>query len=673
MNKRNEKITGVIVLLLAFLVTRSTAFAESASGDPLALSLEELMDVEVYSVSKKPERLINAAAAIYVLTYEDIRRSGARSIPEALRMVPGLSVARINGNSWSVSSRGYNGRYSNKLLVLMDGRTIYSGVFSGVSWDEHNILLDDIDRIEVIRGPGGTLWGANAVNGVINIITKSAKDTEGVYVTGALGTEHRDLEGVRAGTKIGESGYVRLFAKHTATDSQHDPLGGEAHDKADYALGGFRSDWQIGADDEVTLQGFAFQETVRFDTVLPSPRPPFTEIGGEPNRNRGGNVLGRWNHTISEDSELSIQLYFDRTDRAATQLSGFEVNTYDGEFQHRFKATDRLGIIWGGAYRSIHDEIRSSEIVSYMDDKRQTSITSGFTQLEYELVPESLRLISGVKLENSPYTGTEVQPNARILYMLDQHQTLWAAYSRALRTPSRVDNSVDGVIAYAPISETDVTEVRIFGNQDFKSEQLNAYEVGYRAQVSNDVQVDIASFIFDYNHLSTTELKDPFVEMRSGMPAVITPVVFGNEASGLGVGGEIALTVSATEWWRIQGTYSYLNLDLDLSDTSTDTAGFLEEDQNPEHQVGVRSRMDLPGEVELDMFLRYVDRLSEPDVDSYIELDVRVARELIKGLELAVVGQNLLHDEHLEFDEGLLAPRGTESERGVYGQLTWRY
>jgi len=666
---------GFLSMILLLFWANSANAAGQQPADLTDLSLEELMHIEITSVSKKPERLADAAAAIFVITQEDIRRSGVMSIPEALRMVPGLQVARIDANKWAISSRGFNSRFANKLLVLMDGRTVYDPVFSGVFWDVQDTMLEDIDRIEVIRGPGATLWGANAVNGVINIITKSSKDTQGVLLSGGAGTEERGFGNARFGGKIREKGSYRVYAKYFDRDESVNAQGDATADDWRMSRAGFRTDWNLSHSDDFTFQGDIYDGETGQQAEFPTFSPPYTETAKGDTQLSGGNLLTRWQHTFSETSDMSLQFYYDRTERE--QLVGSQDrDTLDIDLQHRFAWGSFQEIIWGLGYRYTHDDISVRFPPIDMDpDSQENNLFSAFIQDEITVLENRLRLILGSKFEHNDYTGFEIQPSGRIVWTPHEDHTLWTAVSRAVRTPSRQENDVEFIQSVIPPGVPEnpgplPAAVAIFGNDDLESEELVALELGYRVQASNRLSFDFTAFYNIYNNLFTTVPDTPFMRMSSPPPYVVIPLSFANKMDGETYGMEVAAKWRPLDWWQLHLSYTFLKMDLDVEDGAIDPE---DEGDNPEQQASVRSSMDLPWDLELDLWLRYVDSLSEPRVPSYTTLDVRLGWQPLGNLEISIVGQNLLGSPHAEFIDEQLLSEPTEIERSVYGKITWRF
>jgi len=651
---------------LSLTFSRAMPDCRAAEGDSIGLSqlsLEELMNVEVTSVSKKPEKLSEAAAAIYVITREDIHRSGVTSIPEALRMAPGLDVGRVDAHNWAITSRGFNDVYANKLQVLIDGRSVYTPLFSGVFWDTQNTFLDDIDRIEIIRGPGATLWGANAVNGVINVITRPAKETQGVLIQGGGGTEERAFGGVRYGGQLGENAHYRVYGKYFNRDDSVQPSGARANDGWWMGHGGARVDWESSENDLLTFQGDAYSGRVKQSFVVTSPTTPGGQTVEDEYDVEGGNALGRWTHAFSEDCALQLQLYYDGT-RRHTVIFEEERDTFDLDVQQRFALGQRHGLVAGVGYRLSADDIVNTYTLSFDPDSRTAHLFSGFIQDEITVVEERLRLTLGSKFEHNDFTGFEFQPGARLSWTPHERHTAWAAISRAVRTPSRAEDDVE-INQPGPAPGT-VLSIR--GDRGFDSEKLIAYEAGYRFQPHTRVSVAIAAFYNDYDDLRTLEPR-PIIP---GIPVVI-PLVVANNLEGETYGVELGPRWQVTDWWRLQMTYSFLEMNLRRKPGSNDTTSEGAEERSPHHQATVRSTVDLPGNWTLDGAVRYVDSLPNLNIPSYVTLDVRLAWRPIERLEISVVGQNLLDDQHAEFAPALIRTQPTEVERSVHGQVSLRF
>src|SRR5881397_2373253 len=493
------------------------------------LSIEQLMNLQVTSVSKRPERLSQTASAIQVITQEDIRRSGAASLAEALRLAANLQVAQIDSRQWAISARGFNGTTANKLLVLIDGRTVYTPLFSGVFWDVQEVPLADIDRIEVISGPGATLWGSNAVNGVINVITKDAKDTQGLLLTGGGGTEQHGFGTVRYGAALGSSVRARIYGRGFDRDATALPSGQGAADDWHLGQGGFRADWDASSASRVTLQGDLY------DGRIGQPSPVADIVVS------GGNVMGKWSHTISEKSSLAGQLYYDRTHRDIPGVFGEDLDTYDVELQHSARLGAQHDVVWGLGYRLINDRVANSSLLAFLPAHVARQWFTGFVQDEIALVPDRLHAALGTKIEHNDYTGFEIQPSGRVSWTVSPSGTLWAAVSRALRTPSRIDREL-----FAPGQPP----YFLAGGPDFDSEEELAYELGYRHQ-RGGLALSASTFYNHYHGLRSIEQVNPPNPAR---------IVIANKQDGESYGAELAAEYWITKAWRLQSGYTELRI-----------------------------------------------------------------------------------------------------------------
>lgn len=652
--------------------------------DPTSKSLEELMGLNyiVTSPSKKQETVLDAAASIFVITEDDIRRSGVTSIPEALRLSPGVEVARQDAHTWAISSRGFNDEFANQLLVLIDGRSVYTPLFAGVYWDVQDLMLEDIDRIEVIRGPGATLWGANAVNGVINITTKSAKETQGWLITGGGGTEEYG-GAVRYGAKLHENGYLRVYAKWFDRDESKLPNGQDANDAWSITRGGFRYDWIPTEQNTVTLQGDLYYGSLDQSVTQAMLPPTYSMQNNEDVDVKGANVLGKWVHTFSPDSELALKVYYDHTWRDRVVFAETR-NTFDADLQHRIKLGNRNDIVWGLGYNLSADELDNTFMVSFSPSDRTTQLASGFVQDEITVIEDKLRLTLGTKVEHNDYTGWEVQPSARVSFTITTNQTAWFSASRAISSPSRAEHNIriNRQVIPAAFSPTGAdTVISLNGSDSMHSKQLIGFELGYRVQAFEErITTDIATFYNIYDKQRSIE--GPGAPDFATYPGVVTlPFTIGNGIDGETYGFEIANTFRATDWWRIRANYSFLKINLHLEPGSTDPLN-LEgaEHDSPVHQVGVRSLMDLhtlldikKHALELDGGFRYVDSLSNRGVPSYIVGDVRLGwRSPDQRWEISVTGQNLF-DTHQEFAPSYIPTQVTEVETSVFAKVTFRY
>jgi len=662
----------------------SKSLAQERRPDVTQFTIEDLVKMEISSVSRRPEELFNAPAAIYVITSEDIRRSGARFIAEALRMAPGLDVARIDASKWAISARGFNDRFSNKLLVLVDGRTVYTPAFSGVYWDVQDLLLEDIDRIEVVRGPGATLWGANAVNGVINIVTKSSKDTQGVYAEAGGGNVDQGFEGVRYGGKIGENAYVRVYEKYFNHASFFDPSGNAADDWR-MARGGFRVDWDASESNLLTLQGDVYRGDAGSKQVVPDLNPPYAQTIQGDAKLRGADVLSRWKHTFADQNETSLQVYYDETRRDDIRHKE-KRETFDLDFQHRFPLLNVNEIVYGFGVRLSRDRfdrtaspVYPDPSLVFPDSSRVLDLESAFIQDQIMLVRDRLFLTLGSKVEQNNLTGFEFEPGTRLLWTPQERHAVWASVARAVRTPSRAESNIRAdILAFPPGPTNPPIVVQATGNADFRSENLLAYEIGYRVRPADRVSFDLAAFYNDYDYLRTGEPQfqsaSPVFGPPPNPPYLLLPDLVENRMKGETYGVELVAHWTPLDSWKLTASYSYLQMQLHLDPGSGDPFSQEAEGRSPHHQAQVRSLLDVTRNLQFDTAVYYVDNLPSLRVPGYIRFDVRLGWRPNRNLEVSLVLQNLLDNHHPEFGnspENFDVP--TEVRRSIYGMVSWRF
>lgn len=617
---------------------------ETRSPSPAELKkipLEELVDVEISSASRRPEPLSQASSAIDVITGEEIERAGATNIPDALRLGTEMEVAQIDGHTWAISARGFNTSSANKMQVLMDGRSLYTPLFSGVFWDVQETFLADLQQIEVIRGPGATLWGANAVNGVINIITKSAKDTQGLLLEGAGGSELEDFGGIRYGGQINKDTYYRVYVIHEDRDSLHLEGDGSAEDGTDFTQGGFRIDSLPSREDTLTLQGDAYHGD-------------FGQLNAADASADGQNLLGRWTRQFDKDTSLMLQSYFDRTHRLIPDVFEEHRNTFDLEVQQRFVVAQH-DVLVGGNYRLSHDDIGNlGPTLAFIPDERTVHLVSAYIQDEWHIVPEKFSLTVGSKFEYNSFSGFEYQPSGRFTWTPTHDQTVWGAISRAVRTPARIDQDF---VAPNPSAGGPALLV---ANPDFESEELVAYEVGYRVKPVNRLSLDLAGYYNDYSNLRSVE----------PLGAEEFPVILANKAAGRSYGGALTVNWRIADWWEVNGSVSGMQLDFHRTSGSRATSVGSSEGNDPNWMFVAHSMVDLPWRMKFDAVFRYVSDLPSPATPAYFTVDLRLAWSPVKNLEVAVVGRDLLDDHHPEFSGTTLT---REVERSVFATLKWSY
>src|SRR5260221_2856649 len=668
---------ALAAFLSALLAGNAMAQDPKTVPDVTAMSMEDLMNMKVTSVSKHTQKVADAAAAIFVITQEDIRRSGATSIPEALRLAPGLEGGRIDQNKWAIGSRGFNGRFDNKLLVLIDGRSVYTPLFSGVYWNVQDVLLENVDRIEVIRGPGATLWGANAVDGVINIITKPAKLTQGAMVTAEVGTEQRTEEGVQYGGKAGDNVFYRAYSKYSDWEPAYGAPGAKASDGWHTLRGGFRMDTTPSRADSLTVQGDLYRTNYGETLTVPTVAAPYSSTYPNAGTYSGGNILGHWNHSFARSS-TSLQMYYDNTRTVDNSVFTDREGVYDIDFQHDLHIGESHELIWGLGYRSIQDTNSSSPTVSLLPNHSSLNQFSAFLQDQVSLFDNRLRVTIGSKLEHNDFTGFEVEPNIRFVGILSKNQSVWAAISRAVRTPALTEEGLRLNEAVVPPgappfnSPLPVVEA-ISGSNQFRSEALLAYEVGCRVQATSTFSADIATFYNSYTNLRSAEPGTPFVEANPFPTDVVVPFTASNKMSGGTYGAELFTDWKVLPKWRLMGSYSYLQMNIRKNADSLDPTPDNPDGASPRHQWYVRSSLDLPLHLEHDVTLRYIDRLPSLNIPSYYSLDANLGWRPINSLALSIGGQNLLNNQHIEFIPEFINTMPTLVSRTVRATITWRF
>jgi iron complex outermembrane receptor protein len=654
-------------LILGGLAGADAARADGAADpeppprrDLTELSLAELAGLEVTTVTRSPELRSRTPAAAFVITQQDIRRSGATTLAEALRLAPGIHISRINANQWAIGMRGFASRLSRAVLVLIDGRSVYTPLFAGTYWEVQDVLLEDIDRIEVIRGPGGTLWGANAVNGVINIITRSARDTHGTFLEGGAGNEERGFAGARWGGALGAHTDVRVYAKYADRDAAR-RTDGPPFDDWRMAQGGFRLDGERGPS-TFTLQGDLYGGHAGQRTTLGSYTPPFSRTVDEDADLGGGNLRAHWRRALRAGSDFSVQAYYDHTRR---DEPGLDETRHTGEIDLQYSRQEgRHALLSGLGYRLSRGMTGGVPTIAFRPASRTDDIFSAFVQDRIELAADRISLTVGAKVERNDYSGFEVQPSARVWFGLRPQQSVWAAVSRAVRTPSRVDRDLDLTVA---LDASRPLFTRLLGNPEFLSERAIVYEAGYRAQRAERFLFEVALFYNDYTNLLSLEPGRPFAETDEIGTRTVVPLLIGNGIRGHVAGAELAADVRVTDAWRLHGSYSLLRMSLGARPDSLDTTtAAATEGATPRHRGVVRSSLTF-GTVQLDAIWRRLSALPAQNVRAYSSLNARVAWRPWAPLEVAVVGRDLLRSHQAEFGGG------TEVERSVYGELAWRF
>jgi iron complex outermembrane receptor protein len=666
---------GITLLLSVAAPPRTTC----ASDEPAArtgvkltgLSLEELLNVELTLATRRVQKMFDASAAVYVVTAEDIRRSGATSLPEALRMVPGLHVARVGSSRWAISARGFTDEFANKLLVQIDGRTVYTPLFAGVYWDSQDVLLEDVERIEVVRGPGASLWGANAVNGVINIVTRGAAATQGVLVTAAGGSADRAIAGVRYGGAFGSHGHYRVYGKYFDRAGFDDTSGLDASDSWSAFRGGARVEWKT-ARDAFELDGSAYAEDASWMSTVSTTRPPYSVTELARFDVNGGHVLGRLQRELSGGGQARLQAYYDRGERgdAFERPDDYRERrfTFDLELQHALAPAGRHRLLWGLGYRRTSDRIGGTGVFRFVPEARSLDLASAFAQDEIELAGGVARLLVGAKLEHNDFTGLELQPNVRLAVFPSERQMAWAAVSRAVRTPSRGDRGVRYVLSAFPDASGTLNEVTYLGSESFASEELVAYELGYRARPSPRLSFDLAGFVNDYDGLRTVEPATPFPS-EDGARRVL-PQVVRNGASGRTWGVELSTQWVAARWLRLAAGYTGLQVNLHPEASGGARSVRTDEGTSPRHQLHARAFADLPGSLELDAALYLCGALESRSVPAWSRLDVMLAWRPSEAVELRAGVQDAAGASQLEYMQEVGGRPPTEIPRAGFVRLS---
>jgi iron complex outermembrane receptor protein len=639
----------------------------SPQTDLTQVSIENLMNMEVTSASKKEQKLSRVAAAIYVITQEDIRRSGATNIPDVLRMVPGLDVAQINANTWAISARGFNEQFSTKLLVMIDGRSVYTPTFGGVYWDTIDVPLEDIERIEVVRGPGGTVWGVNAVNGVINIITKASSATRGGLVVAGGGNVAEEFGTLQYGWGPDEKTDYRAYVKYMNVDHSPGLEGGSAGDGWDMVRGGFRVDSPLSADDKLTMEGNAYggQEGQGVLGLVPGTvTAEFGTLGG-------ADVEAFWNHKSSETSASTLQVSFDRYEHKVPFKD--DRNTLDVSFQDYFSWGERQAVIWGAEYRfTNHDS--NSAAVSYAPSDNTRQLFSTFLQDEIAVIPSRLYFTVGTRLEHNEYNDFDLLPSARMAWQPDSKNTLWIAISRAERTPSSGDiaDEVNGGETSGPGGVP--IQIVLNGNPNFKNETLLAYEVGYRAAVTNSFSVDVSGYFNIYKDLRTLETGALTMVSTPAPAHYLLPLTIDNEMHGESHGLEIAGNWKPTARWTIKGGYAFEQVDVRLDPTSDDTVlSSVARGGSPEQSVQLQSHFEVGHGLTWDASAYFASRLPTLGVPSRTRVDSGLTWQPRKNISASLVGQNLVKDHVLEYFNVSGLTQSSLVKRSVYAKLTWRF
>lgn len=676
MNRRTAAALLSSLLLLQPIVFRPIAYAlaidqnQESNRSLKNLSLAELGNLKVTTVSKEPQEVWRTTAAIYVITQEDIHRSGATTIPEALRLAPGVEVARINSNEWSIGIRGFGSNLTRDVLVLIDGRNVYSTLLAGTYWNVQNLMMQDVDRIEVIRGPGGIIWGPNALNGVINIITKNTKDTQGEIVSVAGGNVDQGLASVRYGGNNGQGVNYRVYGMGFDRGPEYHVSGPE-YDNWRAVQGGGRVDIISGPRDDLTIQADIYDEGAGESVTATTYTPPYSQVLDGTSRLSGGNILMHWRRVQAPGKDFYIQAYYDRTNRHELNFADLR-DTYDADFLDRFRLPGSQQISWGAGMRFSRGT--NPTIVSglyFTPPTRTDELFTGFLQDEISPLRDRLSISLGTKLIKTNYTGVQFQPTVRLLWTPTRTETLWAAFSHALRTPSDAERAFN-LTGYIGTANGLPFFARFGPNPNFHSEEMNGYEIGYRHLFRENVYVDIASFYNHYGDLFSEDIIGaPFLENSPAPPHYLLPADFGNGLVGTTRGVEVSPEWRPMAFWRLRASYSFLQMELRRGTNSLDVGTApITEGSSPRHEATLTSGLDFSKALSLDLTFRYESRLPSQDIRAYTTADTRFDWHARSGLMFSVVGQNLFQPYHFEYASS--PGPNVAIKRAIYGQITWQ-
>jgi len=682
--RHDSRIPGAWLLrtaLTAGMVLAPRSFAQQQPEDLTKKSIEDLMNMEVTSASKKEQKLSRVAAAIFVITQEDIRRSGATNIEDLLRIVPGLEVAEINGSTWAIGARGFNEQLSNKLLVLVDGRIVYTEAFGGVYWDTVDLPLEDIDRIEVIRGPGGSIWGANAVNGVISIFTKRAPDKREGLLEATGGNIIQGAGTAEYGDKIGKETDYRVFAKYFNSGQLDDLTGQAGQDGWHMLRGGIRTDSTLTPKDTLTVEGNLYTEREgELAYFLPSLFSPAGLITlPDEITSAGGFIQSNWKHQYSETANSELQISFTHYTRD-DPLEAEKRSTLYADYQYQFAWGERQNIVFGAGDFFTNGQIDGTLTVFFVPPKKSQDVADGFVQDEIALVRDKLYLTAGAKLEHNGFTGFDFLPSVRTAWELSKKQMLWAAVSRAVRTPTPNDTDLEVNLGSAGVSNGLPAVVRFIGNPNFQNERLIAYEAGYRTALSNRLTFDLATYYNDYDHLETTEPSGSFVEATPAPPHEVETLTYGNLLYGESHGLEASANWKATERWQLSAGFAFEEIHLHTRPQSGDTGTVPFVQGNSPNRMGqLRSHVDVARGWTWDASAYYVDPLSNQGfsgtarIAGYTRLDTGLTWKARERFSVSVVGQNLLKDHHVEFEDFFGSMQSGQITRSAYAKIAWRF
>ena len=654
-----------LIALCAAASVPASVRAQQPDESLADLSIEQLAGIRIGSASRRLQPVSHAATAIFVITREDMRRAGAATLGDALRLAPGLQVARVTGRDWSITSRGYAEQSPNKMLVVVDGRPVYSPLFAGVFWDVQTVPLEDVERIEVIEGSGATLWGSNAVNGVINVVTRRAPSTRGGMIAVRSGTAAHIGATARYGVDLGDGAAVRFYGTFADREPSRLVDGTAGEDDWRLGQGGFRLDAPLSARSRITVQGDGYAAAGDQVSRLVTPDPPFAELTSGRRETSGGNVLTRWTHTFGERSEVQVRAFYDRAVRDQPPTTGrVSVDIFDVEVLQRLSIAGRHNLVWGGGYRVVSDELAPTFQVGLVPEGRSIHLVTAFAQDEMAVVPERFFVTLGGKIERNDLSGVEVQPNARLRWMPNPRHTLWSAVSRAVRVPTRLDSDIRVISQVIPGSPP--AHVRIDGNEDFESENIVAAELGYRAEVHRTFSVDLNGYHSWGYRLRSVHPLSPVEE--DGV--TIQRLTIGNDAKARTYGGTFAANWRPLGALLLRGSVSFVEMEVELrEDAQPGAVPNINPGFNPSSFATLSSYVTLPAGLEIYVAARYVGALENPPIDEYIQADARLGWRASRTLSIGVVGQDLFAARHAEFSS--LPQR--EIQRRAELQVEWRF
>ncbi len=672
-----KRLTMLVWSLLVLHFSCGTASAQQSDPQPAraqdlsTIALEDLMNIKVISVSRTEEKLSRTASAVYVIGPDDIRDSGALNIPDLLRMVPGVEVAQITSNTWAIGVRGFNSRFSNKLLVLLDGRAVYTPTIGGVFWDVLNVPMEDIERIEVIRGPGGSVWGANAVDGVINIITRNAGETHGGYITAGGGNLDEGFGTVQYGGNLAHKIDFRVYTKYENEAQTTSSAGQAGGDAWNLLSGGFRSDSSLSSKDTLLVQGniYTGEEGIPV-THLISVSSPVPQFSDAPAHLSGGFLQSVWNHTFSPRNGTALEISYDSYQRDDALRDGRK--TVNAGLQHHFQWGERHNILWGLGIRYSSADSEGNFFVNLNPVSDTSYQFNSFVQDEIALLPDRLYLTVGTKLERDDYTGWAPMPSARLAWQIHPRHMVWAAYSRPVRTPAETDIAIRSSVAEFTGPGGVPAVLQITGNPNYRNEVTTAYELGYRTSVSKRLSFDFASFYNSYTNQQTTEPGAPFPESTPAPMHLVFPLVYQNLMYGEAHGLEMAVKWKITDRWSVSPGYSFEEIHMHTNPSSQDTTSpMIAQGSSPRHSAQLRSRLDLFHGLEWNSSAYFVDRLAAENIPSYTRVDTQLTWKWSERGTFSLVGQNLLQGRHIEFQDFFHSIDANYAVRGGYAMFRW--